>query len=68
MDNAARVERHGVARVVYPDWYTAKRVGENLSALLSDSEVTERAADLGELVRAEDGATAAATTIGAYSS
>ena len=68
MDNAARVERLGVARVVYPDWYTAKRVSENLRALLADADVTALSADLGAHVRAEDGAATAAKAIGSYSS
>jgi UDP:flavonoid glycosyltransferase YjiC (YdhE family) len=62
-DNAARAERLGVARVIYPEQYSAKRVRLALQALLSDPDVRENAAAVSERVRAEDGAWSAATAI-----
>jgi UDP:flavonoid glycosyltransferase YjiC (YdhE family) len=62
-DNAARAERLGVARVVYPEQYSAKRVSLALQALLSDPGVRENAMAVSELVGAEDGAWSAATAI-----
>jgi UDP:flavonoid glycosyltransferase YjiC (YdhE family) len=58
-DNAARVERLGVARVIYPTQYSAWRVHRELETLLADPDVRDRTQTLGEVVRAEDaGATA----------
>jgi hypothetical protein len=54
----------GVARVVYPEQYSAKRVGLALQALLADPIVLENATAVSELVRAEDGAKSAATALG----
>ena len=54
-DNAARVERLGIARVIYPQSYTALRVRETLKELLDDPDVAERAQEIGEAVRAETG-------------
>lgn len=60
-DNGERVFRLGVARVVYPQQYTARRVRSELEALLGNPETAGRAADVGAIVRAENGgATAAA--------
>ena len=58
-DNAARVERLGVARVLYPQHYSPARVRRALDRLLSDPVVTGTADTLGALVRAEDGGAAA---------
>jgi UDP:flavonoid glycosyltransferase YjiC (YdhE family) len=54
-DNAERVARLGVARVVYPRLYTAKRAQAELTRLLSDSSYSERAAEFGQQIRAEEG-------------
>jgi len=62
-DNAARAEQLGVARVVYPEQYSAKRVRTALQALLADPIVRENATAVSELVRAEDGAKSAASAI-----
>ena len=60
-DKAERVFRLGVARVVYPHHYTAKRVRAELEALLGHRETADRAVELGDIVRSENGgATAAA--------
>jgi UDP:flavonoid glycosyltransferase YjiC (YdhE family) len=62
-DNAARVERLGVARTLYPRHYTAERAAAELRALLDDSEVRRRGAVIAARVRSEDGVTAACDAI-----
>jgi UDP:flavonoid glycosyltransferase YjiC (YdhE family) len=62
-DNAARAERLGVARVIYPRDYTAARVQTALASLLASDDVATRAAEVGAAVRAEDGASAAALAL-----
>jgi UDP:flavonoid glycosyltransferase YjiC (YdhE family) len=59
-DNAERVFRLGVARVVYPQQYTAARVRRELESLLGQPETTARAAEIGAVVKAEDGGARAA--------
>jgi len=54
-DNAARVERLGVARTIYPQQYTASRVRETLASLLADEDAKTAATAIGERVRAERG-------------
>ena len=54
-DNAHRAARLGVARTLYPRRYTAPRVAKHLQALLEDAGYANRAAEVGEIVRAEDG-------------
>ena len=58
-DNAFRVSNLGVARVCYPKHYSAARVASRLRALISDKHYSERAAEMGTRIRAEDGAKAA---------
>jgi UDP:flavonoid glycosyltransferase YjiC (YdhE family) len=53
-DNAARVTRLGVARTLYPRQYTVARVVQELRAL-TDPRYTQRAAEIGAMVRAENG-------------
>jgi rhamnosyltransferase subunit B len=62
-DNAARVERLGVARVIYPQHYSALRVREALEALLSDEDTLARASQIGSAVSQEDGGAVAAEAI-----
>lgn len=62
-DNAVRVKRLGVARVVQPARYRAVRVARQLRAIMTDAQMATRAAEVGRIVRAEDGAGAAATAI-----
>jgi UDP:flavonoid glycosyltransferase YjiC (YdhE family) len=62
-DNAYRVKRLGVARVVYPPQYNARRVAHDLRALLDDPSYAARAADVARVVRAERGSEAAADAI-----
>ncbi len=66
-DNAARVERLGVARVLYPEQYSARRVQRALETLLSDPEVSARCGELASSVGAEDaGAIATAALTAAF--
>jgi rhamnosyltransferase subunit B len=58
-DNADRVAKLGVARVLDRRLYTAKRAHTELNRLLSDSSYSARAADIGQKIRNEDGVAAA---------
>jgi UDP:flavonoid glycosyltransferase YjiC (YdhE family) len=52
-----------VARVVYPQHYSAERVRRELGALLADDAAAEQAAAVGAAVSLEDGAAVAAEAI-----
>ena len=65
-DNAARTERLGVARVLYPHKYSPARVRSALEGLLSDSAVAARAGEVAVQVRAEDGAMTAARALASF--
>lgn len=54
-DNAARVTRLGVARTLSRGRYRAERIARELSALLCNPTVAQRATEVGERVRAERG-------------
>lgn len=54
-DNASRVERLGVAKVLYPRRYTADRVARRLEALLEEPGYVRRAGEVAERVRSEEG-------------
>ena len=54
-DNAARVARLGVARVLGRRQYRAGRVVAELERMLGTPAMANRAAEVGEAVRAEDG-------------
>jgi UDP:flavonoid glycosyltransferase YjiC (YdhE family) len=62
-DNAARARRLGVARVIPRRAFTPDRVAAELRRLLIDPGYGERARAIGQLLRAEDGACAAADAI-----
>jgi rhamnosyltransferase subunit B len=62
-DNARRVRKLGVARVVFPKEYRAERVARELRALLDEPRYRERAAAVQIVVREERGAEAAAQAI-----
>jgi rhamnosyltransferase subunit B len=64
-DNAARVERLGVARTFSRRAYRGARVARELERLLTDRRMEARAAEVGALVRSEGGAAAAAAAIAA---
>jgi UDP:flavonoid glycosyltransferase YjiC (YdhE family) len=58
-DNAERVARLGVARVLYRKLYTAEQAVAELTRLLSDNSYSARAADVAQEIRTEDGVAAA---------
>jgi UDP:flavonoid glycosyltransferase YjiC (YdhE family) len=58
-DNAARVERLGVARTITRRRFTPSRVAAELRQLLDDPMYTERTLKIGEPLRQEDGVRAA---------
>jgi UDP:flavonoid glycosyltransferase YjiC (YdhE family) len=62
-DNAFRITRLGVARTVYVPSYKPKRAAAELRRLLDDPSFAERAAVVGEKVRAEDGIGAACAAL-----
>ena len=54
-DNAYRVQRLGIARVLYPPQYRMRRVAQELRRLLDDSEHKRAALKVAAKVCAEDG-------------
>ncbi|HEY0323563.1 MAG TPA: nucleotide disphospho-sugar-binding domain-containing protein [Pyrinomonadaceae bacterium] len=54
-DNAWRVQKLGIARMLTRRQYKSARVAKELSALLSDPRVNSRAEDVGAIVRSENG-------------
>ena len=65
-DNAYRIERLGVARVVYPPQYRSHRVAQELRRLLEQAGYRKAASEVSAEVRAEDGAAAASDAIEQY--
>ena len=59
-DNGARVERLGVGRTVPRSKYSAKTAEAALARLLSEPSYATAAAQIGECIRAENGAQTAA--------
>ncbi|HEX8493237.1 MAG TPA: glycosyltransferase [Pyrinomonadaceae bacterium] len=62
-DNAMRIARLGVGRSLTRNHYKAKRVAAELNQLLSEPRYARKAAAVGQVVRSEDGARAAADAI-----
>ncbi|HEY0723292.1 MAG TPA: nucleotide disphospho-sugar-binding domain-containing protein, partial [Pyrinomonadaceae bacterium] len=62
-DNAARVERLGVARTIARDSYKAERVASELKELLGNPAYTRNAREIGSRVRSESGAALATDLI-----
>jgi UDP:flavonoid glycosyltransferase YjiC (YdhE family) len=62
-DNAARLERLGVARVISPRKYAARRAAAELDRLRSDAAYARRATEVARLVREEDGVQSACDAI-----
>lgn len=62
-DNAFRVKSLGAGDVIYPKQFRAARVVPTLRRLLTDRALIDRAEAVGREVRAESGATTAATAI-----
>ena len=54
-DNAARAKRLGAARTLFIHQYTAAAATRELDALLQQAQYRERAASVGERIRAQDG-------------
>src|SRR5262245_47722282 len=62
-DNAYRIEKLGVARVLYPPKYRAQRVARELRQLLKQNKYKQSAKEVAARVRAEDGIAAACDAI-----
>lgn len=62
-DNAARVERLGTSRTIPRKHYAAERVAKQLNELLENPNYAARAAEIGAIVRAEDGVNVACDVI-----
>lgn len=62
-DNAWRVGQLGIARMLTRSRYKAPRVAREIGALLSDPDVARRAAEVGRIVRSEEGAARASELI-----
>jgi rhamnosyltransferase subunit B len=65
-DNALRMVNLRVARTLFPKRYTATRVVEQVRALLDDPHYAQHAAEVGCVVRSEDGVQRACDAIEAY--
>lgn len=62
-DNAVRMERLGVARVIERKRYTAARAASELRTILTTKSYAERAAEIGACVQAENGLNVACDAI-----
>jgi rhamnosyltransferase subunit B len=62
-DNALRAEGLGVARLVYPRRYSARRAAEHLRVLLENPGYRIRAGEVAKQVRSEDGVGAACEAV-----
>ena len=58
-DNARRVRRLGVARIIQRQRYTAEAAARKITMLLENSAMRQRAAMIGDQLRKEDGVKAA---------
>jgi rhamnosyltransferase subunit B len=64
-DNAERITRLGVGRVISRAGYSSARVAQHLRVLLADPNYARTAAEIGRQVRQEKGAEVAADAIDA---
>jgi rhamnosyltransferase subunit B len=62
-DNAVRVKRLGTSRTIFPQQYSAARVANELSELIGNPSYIAKAADIGRIVQAENGASVACDAI-----
>jgi rhamnosyltransferase subunit B len=62
-DNAARVERLGTSRTISRKQYVAERVAQQLGELLENPNYAGGAAEIGAIIRAEDGVKVACDAI-----
>jgi UDP:flavonoid glycosyltransferase YjiC (YdhE family) len=65
-DNAARLERLGVARMIARNRYSAKRASEQLGYLLAGAAYAERAREIARRLAADDGVRTACGIIEAH--
>jgi rhamnosyltransferase subunit B len=62
-DNAARVRRLGTSRTISRQQYSASRVAKELSKLIETPSYAIKAAEVGQIVRAENGVEVACNAI-----
>lgn len=62
-DNAARVKRLGTSQTIPRKQYAAERVARQLGELLEDPSYAAKAAEIGDIIRAEDGVNVACDAI-----
>jgi|GEM_PF-2886454 len=62
-DNVARVERLGTSRTIKRKQYSALRLAENLRELLANPSYAVKAAEIGQIVQAENGVSMACDAI-----
>jgi MGT family glycosyltransferase len=62
-DNAARVERLGVSRTIPRKQYSAERAAKQLHKLLENPTYATKAADIGQMIQAENGVEVACDAI-----
>ena len=62
-DNAARVQRLGTSRTILRKQYSASRVAKELSELIETPSYATKSAEIGSIVRAENGVDAACHAI-----
>ena len=62
-DNARRVERLGISRTIPRRQYTVESAVRTLRHVLEDPIYAERAVDVGQCIRAEDGVGAACVAL-----
>jgi UDP:flavonoid glycosyltransferase YjiC (YdhE family) len=65
-DNAARLVRLGVARMIGKHRYTAKRAAKELRCLLSDTRYRENCSRIADRVQSENGIEAACTALESF--
>jgi rhamnosyltransferase subunit B len=62
-DNAARVERLGTSRTIPRKHYAAEQIAKQLNELLENPNYAARAAEIGSIIRGEDGVKVACDAI-----
>jgi rhamnosyltransferase subunit B len=62
-DNAARVQRLGTSRTIPRQQYSAVRVARELHELLDSPKYAAKAAEIGRIIRSENGVMVACNTI-----
>lgn len=62
-DNAARVERLGISKTIKRDRYSTSKVVQALNQLLNNSSYATKAAEVGEIVRSDNGVKVACDAI-----